>query len=317
MSPRTAVKQLGLVGEVAGRDLIQRADACLVMLRLPAETMPTPEQADALSAVAAAARRRSSCRPPRHALVRRARAVLRDLGRGAEQLLRHVRLPSVPQPTATAAAVAAVAAAAAAAVAAVAAVVAAANALGGRRGGRQRHRRRPRRGARRVRGVALLPPRSARDGGARRCTRCGARAAALVAASRDRERAGEPRAELGGEAAPAPSSYVSSYEVVATMEHDPSAFTQGLAFDAHGRLFESDGLYHQSRVREVDPATRSVRTATNSPSIFGEGVARRHRDPARGRRALRVRPRPQAEAHATSRSAPRAGGSRPTGQRSS
>jgi len=66
---------------------------------------------------------------------------------------------------------------------------------------------------------------------------------------------------------------VSSYEVVATMEHDPSAFTQGLAFDAHGRLFESDGLYHQSRVREVDPATgRSVRTATNSPSIFGEGV---------------------------------------------
>ena len=39
-----AVKQLGLVGEVAGRDLIQRADACLVMLRLPAETMPTPEQ---------------------------------------------------------------------------------------------------------------------------------------------------------------------------------------------------------------------------------------------------------------------------------
>ena len=79
--------------------------------------------------------------------------------------------------------------------------------------------------------------------------------------------------ELGGEAAPAPSSYVSSYEVVATMEHDPSAFTQGLAFDAHGRLFESDGLYHQSRVREVDPATgRSVRTATNSPSIFGEGV---------------------------------------------
>ena len=76
-----------------------------------------------------------------------------------------------------------------------------------------------------------------------------------------------------GEPAPAPSTYVSSYEVVATMEHDPSAFTQGLAFDAHGRLFESDGLYHQSRVREVDPATgRSVRTATNSPSIFGEGV---------------------------------------------
>ena len=88
-----------------------------------------------------------------------------------------------------------------------------------------------------------------------------------------RELGGEAARELGGEAAPAPSSYVSSYEVVATMEHDPSAFTQGLAFDAHGRLFESDGLYHQSRVREVDPATgRSVRTATNSPSIFGEGV---------------------------------------------
>ena len=40
-----AVKQLGLVGEVAGRNLSEQADACLVMLGRPAETMPTPEQA--------------------------------------------------------------------------------------------------------------------------------------------------------------------------------------------------------------------------------------------------------------------------------
>ena len=100
--------------------------------------------------------------------------------------------------------------------------------------------------------------------------------AALRNSPRDRELGGEAARdrELGGEAAPAPSTYVSSCR---GRRHDGtrpgSAFTQGLAFDAHGRLFESDGLYHQSRVREVDPATRrSVRTATNSPSIFGEGV---------------------------------------------
>ena len=40
-----AVKQLGLVGEVAGRNLSQQADASLVMLGRPAETILTPEQA--------------------------------------------------------------------------------------------------------------------------------------------------------------------------------------------------------------------------------------------------------------------------------
>ena len=49
-------------------------------------------------------------------------------------------------------------------------------------------------------------------------------------------------AEAGGEAAPRAEGYVSGYEIVRTMPHDPNAFTQGLAFASDGTLYESDPL---------------------------------------------------------------------------
>ena len=84
---------------------------------------------------------------------------------------------------------------------------------------------------------------------------------------------GEGRA-LGAEHAPDVSAYVSTYEIVATFPHDGYAFTQGLAFDDAGNLFESDGLYRQSAVRHVHVQDgRSTHHKRNEASHFGEGIA--------------------------------------------
>lgn len=65
-----------------------------------------------------------------------------------------------------------------------------------------------------------------------------------------------------------------TFEVVATVPHDPAAFTQGLVLAPDGRLFESTGLYAQSQVRELDPATGEVLArAALDPELFGEGLA--------------------------------------------
>ena len=79
--------------------------------------------------------------------------------------------------------------------------------------------------------------------------------------------------ELGGEVAPKPETYVSGYEIIHTNPHDINAFTQGLAFGPDGTLYESDGLYRHSAVREVDIETgRSRRSFSNPSNIFGEGL---------------------------------------------
>ena len=82
---------------------------------------------------------------------------------------------------------------------------------------------------------------------------------------------------LGAEVSPVASSegaYVSTYEIVTTFPHEIGAFTQGLAFDANGQLYESDGLYRQSAVRTVHPLTGSSdKKRTNEPHHFGEGIA--------------------------------------------
>jgi glutaminyl-peptide cyclotransferase len=63
-------------------------------------------------------------------------------------------------------------------------------------------------------------------------------------------------------------------EVVETVPHDTSAFTQGLLFDDRGRLFESTGLEGRSTLREVDPDTGAVlRSEQIDPTIFAEGLA--------------------------------------------
>ena len=67
--------------------------------------------------------------------------------------------------------------------------------------------------------------------------------------------------------------YVSSYEVLAELPHDPGSFTQGLAFSDDGTLYESDGLYGHSLVRSVEPSTgATVRLARNARNFFAEGI---------------------------------------------
>ncbi len=65
-----------------------------------------------------------------------------------------------------------------------------------------------------------------------------------------------------------------AFEVVTTVPHDPAAFTQGLVLAPDGRLFESTGLYAQSEVRELDPASGEVLAQVAlEPELFGEGLA--------------------------------------------
>lgn len=62
-------------------------------------------------------------------------------------------------------------------------------------------------------------------------------------------------------------------EVLAVLPHDPGAFTQGLLHH-QGYLYESTGLYGDSSLREVDPASGEVlRQLPLDPAFFGEGLA--------------------------------------------
>lgn len=84
--------------------------------------------------------------------------------------------------------------------------------------------------------------------------------------------------ELGAEESPINDAYMSTYEIVATWPHDPRAFTQGLVF-AGKELYESDGLYKNSKVRHVDVATGSSHKATANSAHVRPPTARvaRHR----------------------------------------
>ncbi|EFL50430.1 glutamine cyclotransferase [Solidesulfovibrio fructosivorans JJ]] len=62
-------------------------------------------------------------------------------------------------------------------------------------------------------------------------------------------------------------------QVVAAIPHDPDAFTQGLLFHG-GALYESTGLYGQSSLRRLDPATgRVLSSRALAKPYFGEGLA--------------------------------------------
>jgi glutamine cyclotransferase len=61
-------------------------------------------------------------------------------------------------------------------------------------------------------------------------------------------------------------------EVLERRPHDPEAFTQGLELDGDV-LYEGTGLYGESTLREVDPATGEVvRQIALDPEHFGEGI---------------------------------------------
>ncbi|MFI9383982.1 glutaminyl-peptide cyclotransferase [Kutzneria sp. NPDC052558] len=77
---------------------------------------------------------------------------------------------------------------------------------------------------------------------------------------------------LAGCAAPAgpPNLRV---EVLGTMPHDPSAFTEGYEL-AGGVLYESTGLQGSSTLRALNPNTGQVLHAVDLPAdYFGEGIA--------------------------------------------
>jgi len=66
---------------------------------------------------------------------------------------------------------------------------------------------------------------------------------------------------------------VERVRILASQPHDSAAFTQGF-FLRHGVYYESTGLYGQSSVRRVDPATGRVLARRDLPEqLFGEGLA--------------------------------------------
>jgi glutamine cyclotransferase len=86
----------------------------------------------------------------------------------------------------------------------------------------------------------------------------------------------QPAAEAA--AAPAPASASApperlAVQIVSVRPHDPEAFTQGLLLHG-GSLYESDGNYGRSSLREVDPKTGAVkRRVAVPPEYFAEGLA--------------------------------------------
>lgn len=62
-------------------------------------------------------------------------------------------------------------------------------------------------------------------------------------------------------------------EVVASIDHDSLAFTQGLVYYEEF-LYESTGLFGASTVRKIDPATGAIlHSSALQDSQFGEGIA--------------------------------------------
>lgn len=63
------------------------------------------------------------------------------------------------------------------------------------------------------------------------------------------------------------------YTVLTTFQHDPKSFTQGLTY-ANDVLYESTGLYRESKVRKLDPVTGEVLASIDiGDRYFGEGMA--------------------------------------------
>jgi glutaminyl-peptide cyclotransferase len=74
-------------------------------------------------------------------------------------------------------------------------------------------------------------------------------------------------------AEPPPLEYLEA-RVLAVHPHDRGAFTQGLLWH-EGSLYESTGLYGESRLRRVEPSTGEVlQEARLADDLFGEGLAR-------------------------------------------
>ncbi|GAB1515734.1 glutaminyl-peptide cyclotransferase [Actinophytocola sp. KF-1] len=70
----------------------------------------------------------------------------------------------------------------------------------------------------------------------------------------------------------APADGTLEVDVLATIPHDPQAFTQGLEL-VDGVLYEGTGLEGESSIRTVDPETGAVEKKVDLPAdLFGEGI---------------------------------------------
>ena len=70
-----------------------------------------------------------------------------------------------------------------------------------------------------------------------------------------------------------PQAPVYGYTVVRTYPHDREAFTQGLAFDDQGALYESTGQRGESSLRRVELSSGAVLQRHDLPAaLFGEGL---------------------------------------------
>ena len=71
-----------------------------------------------------------------------------------------------------------------------------------------------------------------------------------------------------------PQAPTYGYTVVRAYPHDREAFTQGLAFDDQGVLYESTGQRGQSSLRRVELSSGAVLQRHDLPAaLFGEGIA--------------------------------------------
>ena len=71
-----------------------------------------------------------------------------------------------------------------------------------------------------------------------------------------------------------PQAPAYGYTVVRAYPHDREAFTQGLAFDDEGALYESTGQRGESSLRRVELSSGAVLQRHDLPAaLFGEGVA--------------------------------------------
>ncbi len=73
---------------------------------------------------------------------------------------------------------------------------------------------------------------------------------------------------------PVVNTVSSNFLVLEQVNHDPTSFTQGLSYSDDGRIYETTGLYGQSKVRCINSRTYDVDLSVDvDAKYFGEGSA--------------------------------------------
>jgi len=71
---------------------------------------------------------------------------------------------------------------------------------------------------------------------------------------------------------PVVATISTAYTVLEQDTHDSLSFTQGISYCSDGKIYETTGLYGQSKVRRINPDTFEVEKSIDTPrEFFGEG----------------------------------------------